>query len=346
MSKLRTVTKYIFVIVTVIAILLMVVSVIAGISIFRQRPERKTASVWSQGGGMGCSHVAVYARGARPSGKSTPSAYTDDGTSLSLDDVNSIRLSLQSVEDLTLGTRRATKDKIEKLEGWADCYSSSLNGPVTAVRVGSEDSFDADIYAVGGSFTAMHPLEFMSGGFLSPVTTDKYQVVLNDALAWKIYSSYDVIGERVKLLDKDYTVIGVVREHEDKDPRAYIAFECIEEYCSSLEDPVVPAVMTYEAILPEQAKGSAKFDVCNAIPGYNISSPSYRVVSVTGRYNVFNTFKADATAGYELPFWEEGAVKAESEIKTVAIVFSFGLVMLAGLAIGKLSSLFGQGEEE
>ena len=62
MSKLRTVTKYIFVIVTVIAILLMVVSVIAGISIFRQRPERKTASVWSQGGGMGMAVVALDGR--------------------------------------------------------------------------------------------------------------------------------------------------------------------------------------------------------------------------------------------------------------------------------------------
>ncbi|MBO4580046.1 MAG: ABC transporter permease [Clostridiales bacterium] len=346
MSKLRTVTKYIFVIVTAAAILLMAVALVAGINIYRVRPDRKTASVWGQGSGMGCSHVALYARGARQSGLSSPLAYIDDGTSLSLDDINSIRLSLQGGVDLVLGNRRATKDKIEKPEGWADCYSSGLKGSVTAVRAGSEGSFDADIYAVSGSFTAMHPFEFMSGGFLSPDTTDKYQVVLNDALAWKIYSSYDVIGEKVKILDKDYSVIGVVREHEDKEPRAYIAFDCLEEYCSSLEDPVAPAVMTYEAILPEQSKGSARFDLCNAIPGYNMSSPSYRVVSVTGRYNVFNTFKEDATAGYELPFWEEGALKAESDIKTAAIVFSFGLVMLAGLAIGRVSSMLDSKYEE
>ena len=319
----------------------MVVSVIAGIIVYRERPDRKTAAVWSQGSKTGCSHIAVYARGARPAGERSPMVYSDNGTSLSLTDIGDIRVSLQGVVDMTSGNRKASKDKVEKPEGWADCYSSFLKGTVTAVRVGSEDSFDAGIYAVSGSFPVMHPMEFMSGGFLIPDSTDKYQVVLNDALAWKMYSSYDVIGERIKLLGREYTVIGVVREHQDKEPRAYIAFECIEEYCKGLDNPSEPAVMTYEAIMPEQSKGSAIFDVCNAIPGYNISSPPYSVKSITGRYNVFKTFSDEAPAGYELPYWEEAALKAESDIKTSAVAFSFGLVLVAGLVIGKLPSLFG-----
>jgi hypothetical protein len=62
------------------------------------------------------------------------------------------------------------------------------------------------------------------------------------------------------------------------------------------------------------------------------------VVRVTGRYNVFNVLKTAAPSGFELPYWEEGALKAESDIKTASVLFLFGLVMLAGITLGKLTS--------
>ena len=97
-------------------------------------------------------------------------------------------------------------------------------------------------------------------------------------------------------------------------------------------------ILSYEAILPEQSSKSAKFDLAGAVPGYNNSSPSFRVVRVTGRYNVFNTLKSETPDGFELPFWEEGAVKAETDIKNAAVAFVFGMVMLTVLLIGKASS--------
>ena len=337
MSKIRTAARYLSVILTYAAIALMAACVIAGIFIFRSRPERKAAAIWSEGGKTGYAHVAVYAKGARANGEGSPLAYLDDGSSLSVKDIESIRASLQGVIDLASRPKKGAKDKTVKVLNWTDCYSSCLKGTIHSGSLGSGDEYEADIYAVSGSFTAMHPLEFMSGGFLSPDTTDRYQVVLNDEASWSMFRSYDVIGKRIWLLGRDYTVTGVVREHEDKKARVYISFDCLEEFCSWLEIPVVPAVMSYEAILPEPSTKSAHFDLSGAVPGYNISSPSFRVVRVTGRYNVFNSFKTAATDGFDLPYWEEGALKAVSGIKTAAVLFLFGLVMLAGITVGKLT---------
>ena len=339
MSKFWTVTRYIFVIAACAAILIMTACVVVGIGILRSRPERRAADVFGQGSGTGYSHVAVFARGGRALGTRSPLSYLDDGTSLSVDDIGSIRMSLQGVVDLASGNKKTRREMPEKLEGWSDCYSTFLKSTVSVKRKDNEEDHEADIYAVEGSFTVMHPFEFMSGGFLTSDTTDRYQVVLNDALAWKIYSSYDVTGERISLLGRDYTVIGVVREHEGNAPRAYISFACLEEYCGGLDTNVIPAVMCYEAIIPEQARGSARLDVCNAIPGYNISSPDFRVISVTGRYNIFKAGGEENPSGYELPYWEENALKAESDIKTSVTVFAFGLVLILGLALGFVSSM-------
>ena len=337
MSKIRAVTKVMFSILAFASIVMMAACVIVGIVKYRLRPERNTASIWSHGSTAGYAHVAAYAKGARAYGEGSPLAYTDDGSSLSVDDIERIRASLQGVIDQASRPKRGAKDQTVKTYNWTDCYCSCLKGMVNTGIRGTGELHEADIYAVSGSFTALHPVEFLAGGFLSSDTTDKYQVVLNDAASWSMFRSYDVLGKRLNILGEDYTITGVIREHEDNDARVYIPFERLEEFCSKLETPVTPAVMSYEAIIPEISSKSAHFDLSGAIPGYNISSPSYRVVRVTGRYNVFNILKSKNMDGFELPFWEEGALKAESEIKTAAIVFAFGLVILAGLVIGKIS---------
>ena len=341
MSKIKAVTKYLFFLAVFAAVALMVFSAAAAFAIYRTRPDRKTAAIWGLGSKTGYAHVAVYAKGSRAYGAASPLAYVDDGSSLSVNDVDSIRASLQAIVDQAARSRKKSakkSDQTVKPAAWTDCYSSCLKGPVISGSLGTGEIYEVDIYAVGGSFENMHPFEFLAGGFLTSDTTDRYQVVLNDAAAWSMFRSYDVIGKRIGLLGNDYTITGVVREHEDKDARAYVHFGRLEDYCKELENPVIPAVMSYEVIFPEHASGSARVDLSGAVPGYNISSPSFRVVRVTGRYNVFNALKTEAPHEFELPYWEEGALKAEAGVKTCAIVFVLGLVMLTGTVIGKVSS--------
>ena len=324
-----------------VSIVMIIISVICSVSLLRARTERNTASVWSQGSDVSYRHIAVYAQGGRNGGSSSPAAYLEYGKSLSKTDVYNIRKSLQGTVDLSNGTRRRSADRIEDPEGWAECFCSFVNASMTCKHQGFEISSDADVYAVGGNWRVFHPMEFMAGGFLPVKSVDRYQVVLNDSLAWKFFSSYDVIGETVNLWGKDYTVIGVVKEHDDLSLRAYVYFECLEEYCNSFENKIDPSVLCYEAMMPEQVKGASVQDVRNSIPGYDISSPKFYLVSVTDRFTVTNVVKhmlppgemSSFLSSYELPFWEISAQKTITWLFVWIVVFAVSL-LIALLQIG------------
>ncbi|SCW31789.1 hypothetical protein SAMN02910456_00511 [Ruminococcaceae bacterium YRB3002] len=317
------------------AVIVTLVGIGCMVSVIRSRPERNAASVWSQGSDVSYRHVAVYSQGSRSSGDTSPAAFTGYGKSLAKTDVYNIRKSLQAIVDSSNGVRRRTSDKPSDPEGWTDAYCSYVNADLNCDHNDFEVNCTVPVYAVGGNFRAFHPMEFMSGGFLPVQSVDKYQIVLNDELAWRLFSSYDVIGGRVTLWGKDFTIIGVVREHDDKDMRAYVYYDCLEEYASGLDVPVTPAVLCYEAMLPEPVDGVAVMDVKNSIPGYDAASPSCYVVSVTGRYTIPKIWShmmppGEMSAflqGYELPFWEMSAQKAVSDIFAWMIVLAFCLLL-------------------
>ena len=318
-----------------VSLVLMAVSVICSVSLVRSRTERNAASVWSQGSDTSYRHIAVYARGGRNGGSDAPAGYTEYGQSLSRTDVYNIRKSLQGTVDNANGVRHSSADRIEEPEGWAECYCSFVNAPMSCKHQGFDINCDADVYAVSGNWRAFHPMEFMTGGFLPVQPVDRYQIVLNEALAWKFFSSYDVLGEKINLWNKDYTVIGVVKEHDDLSFRAYVYFDCLEEYCSKIGEGFAPAVLCYEAMMPEQVKGASILDVRNSIPGYDISDPDFYLVSMTDRYSIKNVIKHMLPPGemsafvgqFELPFWEVSAQKTITWIFVWMVVFAVSLLV-------------------
>ncbi len=326
-SIAASIIRSIPVLVLIMSFVMMTVSVVIIIVSVRTRTERNVASVWGQGSSVSYRHLAVYGQGARSGGSFTPAAYTEYGKSLSLDDVSDIRLSVQGIVDLSNNVRRKASEKPDRPEGWNDCYSSFVDAVVTCSHKGFDIDSDVSIYTVGGDFKAFHPFEYLSGGFLPVDTVDKYQIVLNDELAWKFFSSYDVIGEKVTLWDKPFTVIGVVKEHDDLTPRAYVYYDCLEDQCDTGK---VPAVLCYEALIPEPVSGASYYDLRNSVPGYDISSPSYYLVSITGRFSVSKIVDhmlppgemSVFTAKFDLPFWEVSAQRCIAQIFAWIVVFA------------------------
>ena len=338
--KLGSLMRIVPAIVAVVCFVMLVVSIVCCTVIWRGRTDRKTAASWSGGGELSYRHMAGYAHGARALGEKSPASYLEYGRSLSKTDVYNIRKSLQNVVDISNGKRRRSGDVPVATEGFADCYSSFIEADVMSLRqqgsLGDDKSATASVYAVGGNFKACHLFEYMSGGFLPVQPVDKYQIVINDALAWRFYSSYDVVGEKISLWNKDYTIIGVVREHDGDTPRAYVYFECLEEYCAGLDASFTPAVLCYEAIMPEQVKNVAVADVRNSVPGYDQSNPGTYVVSVTGRYSIGSIWDymmppgstSDLLRDYDLPYWEVSAGRA------VASMFAWEIVAVVCAAMG------------
>ena len=300
------------------------------------RPEQYMAEVWGQGGSSSYRQVSVFARGTRATGETSPMMYVDENTSLRKTDIPIIRQSLQDAVDTGVQGRAKGLNSDGSPKGWEDCYSTSFKASVSQYTESVTDITTpvdgVEIIGVGGNFKAFHPFRYLSGGFLPETVEDRYQVVLNDVLAWRFFNSYNVIGNKVTINGFDFTVVGVVEEGTSSvnktvgatEPRAYIYFDTISIICTpdpsesgetSEDEKSVVAIQCYEAILPELVKGVAKTDIKNALPSYSFNDPQICVVSNTGRFFITNVWdwvypvgesSAKLTA-YEFPYWEMAA---------------------------------------
>ena len=332
------------------------------------RPEQYMAEVWGQGGSSSYRQVSVFARGTRATGETSPMMYVDENTSLRKTDIPIIRQSLQDAVDTGVQGRAKGLNSDGSPKGWEDCYSTSFKASVSQYTESVTDITTpvdgVEIIGVGGNFKAFHPFRYLSGGFLPETVEDRYQVVLNDVLAWRFFNSYNVIGNKVTINGFDFTVVGVVEEGTSSvnktvgatEPRAYIYFDTISIICTpdlsesgetSEDEKSVVAIQCYEAILPELVKGVAKTDIKNALPSYSFNDPQIYVVSNTGRFFITNVWdwvypvgesSAKLTA-YEFPYWEMAAQVTTDKIAIDAVLIAAGSVLLvAGTFMGVLRS--------
>ncbi len=295
------------------------------------RHDQYMASYWGESSDVGFRQLSVYARGMESSGDYPIPLYMNNGSSLRKSDINTIRTNLQIIVDSSKGN---AKDKgladDGSPRGWTDCYSSYFDTTVRDAGIQGDvkesDWKNCEIVGVGGDYRAFHPFEYMSGGFLPATCVDMDQIVLNDSIAWTLFGSYDVVGNRVVIADREFIVTGVVREQDtaiDREvgtdaPRAYIYFNAMEAIAKAhgaSADPAAAAggdqasqsgtdaaastgdvtattdcaVLCYEALLPELVKGVANSDFKSAI-GYTENDPKFFVVSNTGRFNVLKVW--------------------------------------------------------
>ncbi|MCR5592372.1 MAG: ABC transporter permease [Saccharofermentans sp.] len=222
------------------------------LALTHNRFDQRMNTYWEQESTTGYRQMSVYARGTRPAGIGTPAVYIDADNSLKRSDLILIRNSLQNAADSgrNVGSKGGLGQDGRPV-GWEDCFSSYLNGNVTQV-IDSQSSYtfsqttETNIIAVEGNFPAFHPFTYVAGGFLPEIPTDTRQIVLNDVLAWRLYKSYDVLGERLELWGEQFTIIGVVSEPNDSlarstgtlDTRAYIYFSAMEELAPLTDDTV------------------------------------------------------------------------------------------------------------
>lgn len=306
------------------------------------RNDQYMAEFWGEGSEVGFRQLSVYARGIESTGEYPIPLYMNNGTSLKKGDINTIRTSLQTVVD---SSRNNPKDKgltdDGSPRGWTDCYSTFFSTVMRDADIEGDikdsDWKNVEIVAVGGDYRAFHPFIYMSGGFLPATCVDIDQIVLSDSIAWTLFGSYDIIGERVVLADREFIVSGVVREQDsaiDREvgtdaPRAYIYFNALEAIArdsGATFDPNADtsnlsagsqellsgagstgseglsttsecAILCYEAMLPELVKGVANTDIKSAIPGYTEADPKFFIVSNTGRFNVLKVWDFNMPLG-------------------------------------------------
>ena len=215
--------------------------VIRYMTLIDPRNDQYMAEYWGEGSEVPFRQLTVFARGIESTGDYPIPLYMGNGTSLKKADIATIRTSLQSVVD---SARNNPKDKgltdDGSPRGWTDCYSSFFSTTIRDADIEGDikesDWKDVEIVGVGGDYRSFHPFIYMSGGFLPTQCIDMDQIVLSDSIAWTLFGSYDIIGERVVLGGREFVVTGVVREQDsaiDREvgtdaPRAYIYFNAME----------------------------------------------------------------------------------------------------------------------
>lgn len=352
------------------------------------RKDQNMAEYWQNGGKTEYRQLSVFAKGNRTD-IYAPIVPLGENQSLSKKEITDIRKELQGTVDSGKTIKKKASTEV-KPTGWNDCYSTvfKANGSYTKwMMINGENKsatkdFEAEVVAVGGDFQSFHPFEYLDGGFLPLEESDPNQIVINDELAWTLFKSYSVSGQRIQILGEDMTIVGVVREKKTKIDRitgsetlrVFCYFSTVDElsqkgYFSgdmgTGEDGSTPvgspiAVSCYEAMLPEAVRGVAKTDIINALPGYNMNEPQYRVVSNTGRFRVDKVYDLNMpvgefenkTTGYEFPYWEKASILATQRLFLMEAALLVGIVLLIIgiiimiLRLRKPGGKFDQVEEE
>lgn len=226
--------------IVVIALIFIGFGVGRAIYLIDTRPDSKVAEMWQSKSETSFRHMVVYAGGNRANGNTSPLTYVSGGKSIHLGDLPLIRQSLQASANTGTGASGMNIPSGNKLRGWEDCYSSTVNTTVSAMQIQNNKLTEAgkanvQLVAVGGNYKAFHPYRYLSGGFLPETPVDTYQIVINDVLAWKFYRSYNVVGNQIDINGKLFTIIGVVEEKSTKvselageqNPRAFIYFSAL-----------------------------------------------------------------------------------------------------------------------
>lgn len=368
-SKNIVLTAFFWVIVLGLAI-----SIATGIMIGTQvhnRTEQTMATYWQNHSETNYRQMSVFAKGIGVG--SSPKTATNSDDYLTLESIEVLRENIDA--KISENKKKAepknknAKDKKAKQTqtNWTDCYSTTfdtsavytLNRVINGEETKTPISFNANIVAVGGNFKAFHPYEYLSGGFLPIEEVDENSCVINDSLAWKLFKSYDITGEKINMFGEDYTIIGVVREKDSsidllsgsQDYRIFCYFSKMSDLNEkgrfALGDPdnavINPLAITcYEAMLPEIVKGVAKTDVLTSLKSYNASEPQYIILSNTGRYSISNVYDENMPVGekqktysqYDFPYWEKAAQLTAQRLFIEGVAFVFGIVLiLIGITI-------------
>lgn len=274
------------------------------------------AAFLAVGNMLGAQQAAERFRGDSETRFAQVSAFFPVGAGKSLSDIYTFR---QSVETALTG---ASLEAPENGSLWTDAYSAEAKITLT----GSRGSASVTALGVGGDWFFFHPLRLLSGGYIRETDLMHDRVVLDEALAWKLFGGTDLAGMTVTIGDKPYIVAGVIaRETDFASKKAYGGEAGLFMSYDVMNDVSPADISSYELCCADPISGFA-LDVAET--GF----PDAVVLQNTGRFSFgsavgllrhFGERSMDAD-GVIFPYWENAARYAEDYAAlflTLAAVF-------------------------
>ena len=233
---------------------------------------------------------------------------------------------------------------------YADAYSGSTQLSVSGKSPGS---VTVTAIGVGGDYFLFHPLQLLSGGYVSDEDYMADRVVLDAQTAFNLFGSSDVAGMEVTINGKTFPIAGVVKSEDDfataaaldagaevsSDPTGVQSASKAMIYMSyaALNAMAELPIDCYEIVLPDPVSGFAKKLMTEKFPvGEGVIVQNTGRFSLSGLISVIGKFgkRVMTTNGVIYPYWENAARMAESYAALLLILGTlFGLMPAVCLTI-------------
>ena len=233
---------------------------------------------------------------------------------------------------------------------YADAYSGSTQLSVSGKSPGS---VTVTAIGVGGDYFLFHPLQLLSGGYVSDEDYMADRVVLDAQTAFNLFGSSDVAGMEVTINGKTFPIAGVVKSEDDfataaaldagaeasSDPTGVQSASKAMIYMSyaALNAMAELPIDCYEIVLPDPVSGFAKKLMTEKFPvGEGAIVQNTGRFSLSGLISVIGKFgkRVMTTNGVIYPYWENAARMAESYAALLLILGTlFGLMPAVCLTI-------------
>ncbi len=218
---------------------------------------------------------------------------------------------------------------------WQDGFSCKTKLTAKSEKSSSETM----TYGVGGDFFLFHPLELLSGRYIYESDLMHDSVLLDEALAWKLYGGTDLEGMTVVINDYPFIIAGVVRLERDKATgKALEAGPVMFMHYDALSAIQETKIDCYELVCADPISGYAK-----AVLGEAMKDAV--TVQNTGRFSLSSTVRvigkfserSMASTGVIFPYWENAARIVENNkaflLLAALLAGLFPLICLTWLAV-------------
>ena len=257
------------------------------------------------------------------------SGFLADSAALTATDVRVV----QSGIDTALATESLTAPEGARL--WVQAYSAETGLTVTSGHA----SVSARAIATGGDYFLFHPLQMASGWYYSGDDLMEDGILIDRALAWSLFGSYELTDMSVYVSGYPCRVVGVVETPEGLEGDAYgdqptlwLPWQLYTRLNTSA------AATCYEALVPNPVSGYARGVVTTAL---NRNDNLCQVVENSSRFALANELtsfvslnqQVQQTTQIAYPYWENAARVAQTRI---GFLYAGGLLCLVwpvGLAV-------------
>jgi len=212
---------------------------------------------------------------------------------------------------------------------YTDAWSAVTDVIVTGERATNPISVNA--IAVGGDFFLFHPLYLRDGSYLSPDDLMKDRVVIDEALAWRLFGAAKVAGFELSINERLFVIAGVIsRESDFASSRAnteefglFMSFDALMVMTEGRAE-----ISTYEIVLPNPITGFALASLSAAISDQRVI-----IVENSTRFSLGNSLSLISSFGEHsmrtdsiaFPYWENAARIVEDWI---ALLLALSLIFI------------------